>query len=102
MLVTDYLVGRDEKGNLVSLVVQDVLPVDCLPGRSEIVARIARQDLVQEFVQDGVPVDWIAFPDLPEDVVELLQAGKSLTIIDKSDDTAFSCVLSPMHASAAR
>lgn len=93
MLITNYLVGRDKQGKCLCLVVKDVLPVDCEPGRSSLVKKLARQDLVQEFVQDGVPVDWITFPDLPRDVCELLESGSSLTIIDEEDNVAMECSL---------
>lgn len=93
MLITDYLVGRDEKGRFVCLSVKDVLPVDCEPGRTDLVVKLTRQDLVQEFVQDGVPVDWITFPDLPVDVVELLRSGESLIIRDEADALEIECLL---------
>jgi len=93
MLVTDYLIGRDDEGRCYCLLVKDVLPLDCVPGRSELVSKLTRQDLVQEFVQDGVPVDWITFPDLPRDVVELLKAGGCLTIMDESDSSTVACSL---------
>lgn len=85
MLITDYLVGSDEEGRPLCLVVKDVLPLDCQPGRTDLVQKMNRQDLVQEFVQDGLPVDWVVFPDLPQDVIELLQRGDSLKLIDKAE-----------------
>ncbi|ENA26999.1 hypothetical protein HMPREF1487_09478 [Pseudomonas sp. HPB0071] len=93
MLVTDYLVGRDNEGRCLCLVVDNVIPLDCSPGRSDLVSKMSRQDLVQEFVQDGVPVDWITFPDLPSDVVELLLSGQSLRILDQSDSTVIECLI---------
>jgi hypothetical protein len=52
-----------------------------------------RQDLVQEFIQDGVPTDCVLFPDLPADVIAMLEGGGTLTIVDASDDSTISCVI---------
>ena len=93
MLITDYLVGRDENEQFLSLVAKGVLPTDCTVGRCHLVRKLSRQDLVQEFVQDGVQVDWIMFPDLPEDVAKLLEAGLPVRIIDQDDDTEIACLL---------
>lgn len=97
MLITDYLVGRDGREACVALVVKDVLPVGCIAGRTHLVRKMNRQDLIQEFVQDGVPTDWLLFPDLPADVIALLESGGSLTITDAADDTSFSCVIEPLR-----
>lgn len=93
MLITDYLVGRDENEQFLSLVVKGVLPTDCTAGRCHLVRRMSRQDLVQEFVQDGVQVDWIMFPDLPDDVAKLLEEGVAVRIIDKDDDSEIECLI---------
>lgn len=95
MLITDYLVGRDEREKCIALVVKDVLPLGCSAGRCHLVRKIGRYDLVQEFVQDGIPTDWISFPDLPSDVVALLEGGGSLTITDAADDSSISCIIEP-------
>jgi len=100
MLITDYLVGRDNEQKCLGLVVQDVLPVDCSAGRCHLVKRLNRQDLVQEFVQDGVPIDWVLFPDLPADVIAILEGGRALTIVDASDDSSISCMIEPVNDSA--
>ena len=94
MLITDYLVGRDENDRFLDLVVKGVLPTDCSVGRCTLVRRVSRQDLVQEFVQNGMPVDWIMFPDLPEDVAKLLEAGGSVRVVDKDDESSIECLLS--------
>jgi hypothetical protein len=102
MLVTEYLVGADEDGKPLCLVVKEVLPLDCQPGRSELVHKVNRQDLIMEFLQDGLPVDWILFPDLPAAVVELLERGESLRVIDKPDhgeEVDVHCSLSPYSES---
>lgn len=93
MLITDYLVGRDDKQRCLGLVVQDVLPVGCAAGRCHLIKKMNRQDLVQEFIQDGVPADWVLFPDLPADVIAMLEGGGTLTIVDASDDSTISCVI---------
>ncbi|MBF6615605.1 MAG: hypothetical protein ITG07_02655 [Candidimonas sp.] len=93
MLITGYMVGRDEGGACIALVVRDVLPVGCSTGRCHLVRKLNRQDLVQEFVQDGVPSDWLMFPDLPADVVALLENGGELKITDAADDSTISCVI---------
>lgn len=95
MLITDYLVGRDSDGKVVCLFVNGVLPLDCVPGRADLVKKLTRQDLVVEYVQDQAAVDWLNFPDLPADVVELLESGKSLTICDRDDDLVHQCTVSP-------
>lgn len=96
MLITEYLVGKDSDGKSLCLVVKGVLPTECVPGRSELVQKVNRQDLVQEFVQDGMPVDWVVFPDLPRDVIELLESGAGLKIIDDADERmSMDCKLSP-------
>ncbi|MBA1280221.1 hypothetical protein [Stutzerimonas stutzeri] len=97
MLITDYLVGRDRGQNCLALVVKDVLPLGCSAGRCHLVRKLNRQDLVQEFVQDGVPTDWLMFPDLPADVIALLEKGEALTIVDAADDSSISCVIEPVR-----
>lgn len=93
MLITDFMVGRDEKGTPLCLVVKDVLMTDCVKGKTSLVVRAARKDLVQEFIQDGDAVEYLAFPGLPDDVAELLQAGCSLSIIDIADSMVVDCQL---------
>ena len=95
MLITDYLVGRDEGEACIALVVRDVLPVGCSAGRCHLVRKLNRQDLVQEFIQDGVPSDWLMFPDLPADVIALLESGGALTITDAADNSSIECVIEP-------
>lgn len=97
MLITDYMVGRDEQKKCLALVVKDVLPLDCSAGRCHLVKKLNRQDLVQEFIQDGVPTDWLMFPDLPADVIALLENGGALTIVDAADDSSISCVIEPVY-----
>lgn len=90
MLLTEYLVGRTTVGDtadVLCLIVDSVLPLECEVGRGEIVKKLTRQDLVLEFVSDQEPVEWLAFPDLPEDVVSLLGAGHSIPIVDTSDNS---------------
>lgn len=94
MLITDYLVGRDENEQFLDLVVKGVLPTECTVGRCHLVHKVNRQDLVQEFVQDGMPVDWITFPDLPADVVKLLEAGVPVRVVDRDDESSIECLLS--------
>src|SRR5690554_1219851 len=94
MLITDYVVGRDNEGKPLCLVVRDVLPTDCHTGQTELVRKLARHDLIQEFVSDGMPCEWIKFPDLPKDVVELLQAGVTLKIVDAADELEVPLVIS--------
>lgn len=93
MLITDYVVGRDDEGKPLCLVVRDVLPTDCHTGHSDLVRKLARHDLIQEFVSDGMPCEWIKFPDLPPDVVELLESGATLKIVDSSDEVEMPLVL---------
>lgn len=90
MLLTEYLVGRREVGDkqeVLCLVVDLILPKDLKAGRAEIVRKMNRQDLILEFVSDNEPVEWFAFPDLPQDVIELLSAGKQIPVVDTSDET---------------
>jgi len=98
MLVTEYVVGRQtvegRKGELLCLVVNSVLPRDCDLGRSDLVHKAHRKDLILEYVQDGDPVEWICLPDLPSDVVELLSQGRSIPVIDSSDSTCVMCKVS--------
>lgn len=95
MLITDYLVGRCDEQKPLCLVVKDVIPEGCQLGRNELVKKTDRQDLIQEFTQDGLPVEWAIFPDLPADVVELLESG-NLKLADKGEvEVVFDCVLTP-------
>ena len=96
MLITDYVVGRDDEGTPLCLVVSDVVPADCLSGRSNLVSKITRHDLIQEFISEpeGTPCEWIKFPDLPDDVVELLRQGQSLKIVDAIDNLEFPLLVS--------
>ncbi|CAM5403828.1 hypothetical protein SSTU70S_02812 [Stutzerimonas stutzeri] len=100
MLITDYLVGRDAEGKPLCLAVKNVLPQDCQHNRSDLVNKLTRKDLVLEFIEDGSPVDWLTFPDLPSDVVELLESGEHLRIVDNADDAFVECVLTPHMANA--
>lgn len=93
MLITDYLVGRDDAGRVLCLAVDGAIPLDCQPGRSSLISKFARQDLILEFIQDGAPVDWVTFPDLPTDVCNLLKAGEKLAIVDREDDVLIECAL---------
>lgn len=94
MLITDFLVGRDEKSRFVALIVQDVLPTECDAGRCHLVRKVNRQDLVQEFVSDGVATDWLMFPDLPQDVVEILESGGTIQVVDTAE-VSISCTIEP-------
>lgn len=90
MLLTEYLVGRREVGTeqeVLCLVVDSVLPKDLKAGRAEIVRKLNRQDLILEFVSESEPVEWFNFPDLPADVIEALNSGKKIPVVDASDET---------------
>lgn len=94
MLITDYMVGRDKEGQPLCLVVKDVLMTECQTGLASLVVKATRRDLVQEFIQDMGESEFISFPDLPDDVAELLLSGESLKIIDAADDMQVECRLS--------
>lgn len=91
MLLTEYVVGRHRqeggKDRILCLIVQSVLPTDCKAGRAELVPKLARQDLVLEFVDNNEPVEWLKFPDLPRDVIEAFQEGQSIPVVDVSDNS---------------
>jgi len=74
-------------------VVKNVLMTDCQQGQASLVQKARRRDLVQAFVQDDGDVEFIAFPDLPDDVAELLIAGQCLSIVDAADDMKIDCYL---------
>ncbi|KKN80571.1 hypothetical protein LCGC14_0327900 [marine sediment metagenome] len=93
MLITEYLVGRDDDGKPMCLVVKDVLMTDCSPGAAALVVKATRRDLVQAFIQDDGGLEFISFPDLPADVAELLSSGRSLSIVDAVDNMTIDCVL---------
>lgn len=93
VLITDYAVGRDDSKKPLCLVVQGVLMTDCEIGPATLNRRVSRVDLVQSFIQDGGSPEYISFPDLPQDVVELLERGESLTILDDEDKMSFRCML---------
>jgi len=93
VLITDYAVGRDAKKKPLCLVVKGVLLTDCQTGPAVLNRRATRTDLVQSFVQDSGEHEFIVFPDLPSDVIELLVDGASLTIHDDEDQMEISCML---------
>lgn len=93
MLITDYLVGRDKQQKPLCLVVNGVLMTECEVGTASLISKTTRTDLVQSFIQHDGLAEYIAFPDLPQDVVELLQGGKALTIVDAEDHMQIECVL---------
>lgn len=93
MLITDYLVGRDKQQKPLCLVVKGVLMTECQVGTATIISKATRTDLVQSFIQDDGSTEFIAFPDLPQDVVELLEGGRALTILDAEDHMQIDCVL---------
>lgn len=100
MLVTEYIVGRAEKGpepnavgKALCLVVNSVLPTDCEAGRIDLVQKLHRVDLIMEFLQDGLPVEWLNLPGLPSDVVDMLKRGETIPVVDESDKSMVTCCL---------
>lgn len=99
MLVTEYLVGRggsenQKNGAPLCIVVSNVVPTDCQAGRSYLVQKLPqRKDLIVEFVEDDVVVDWISLPNLPQDVVDLLVQTKEIPLVDISDNTRIICTI---------
>lgn len=92
MLLTDYLVAVNADGEL-RLVVDSILPKDCELGRCAIRKKMDRMDLVQEFLQDGLPADCLLFPALPPEVAALLESGGSVSVIDVADNSDICCKL---------
>jgi hypothetical protein len=99
MLVTEYLVGRsgpEDATEVPCLIVQSVLPRDCKVGSAELLPKVARQDLVLEFLdEDNGPAEWLCFPDLPADVIELLQGGTAIPVVDCSDKSRVMARIAP-------
>jgi len=93
VLITDYAVGRDAKQKPLCLVVRGVLMTDCETGPAVLNRRATRTDLVQSFIQESGEHEFIVFPDLPSDVIELLVHGDSLIIHDDEDQMEISCML---------
>lgn len=103
MLVAEYMVGSrrldENKEEVICLVVSgDGLPADCQIGRSEIRRRLNRQDLILEFIENGVPVEWLELPGLPSSVVEILNTGVVLPVVDASTDNVVYCELQGLKA----
>ena len=103
MLVAEYMVGirrlDESKEEVICLVVSgDGLPADCEIGRSEIRRRLNRQDLILEFIENGAPVDWVELPGLPQNVVDLLNTGVALPVVDASAENVVYCQLQGLKA----
>jgi hypothetical protein len=81
MLIASYFVGRDKTGSAVCIVVKGVFLDGYIAQESELEYKVGRTDLVQVFEQDGY-LDGFILPDLPEDVVNLLGEGRSISIVD--------------------
>lgn len=92
MLIASYFVGRDDAGSAICIVVKGIFLDGYEAMESELEFRASRTDLVQTFEQDGY-MDGFILPDLPIDVVNLLDRGESISIVDIEAKQAFFCGL---------
>lgn len=99
MLIASYFVGRNDDGDAVCIVVVGVFLDGYSTRESELDFKTGRTDLVQTFEQDGY-LDGFILPDLPSDVVNLLDRGESIGIVDVEAGQAFFCKLERNGANA--
>lgn len=92
MLIASYFVGRDEDGAAVCIVVKGVFLDGYSVKEGDLEFKVGRTDLIQTFEQDGY-LDGFILPDLPDDVVSLLDRGESISIVDIDAEQAFLCAL---------
>lgn len=92
MLIASYCVGRGEDGTALCILVAGVFLKGYSAGLSELEFKTGRTDLIQTFEQDGYH-DGFILPDLPKDVVSLLDSGKSISIMDMEAKQSFDCFL---------
>lgn len=92
MLIASYCVGRDADGAALCVLVKGVFLKGYSAGVAELEFKAGRTDLVQTFEQDG-HCDGFILPDLPKDVVNLLDRGESIIIMDMEAKQAFDCFL---------
>lgn len=92
MLIASYYVGRDKKGSAVSIIVEGVF-LDGYVAKGSVLDSINnRIDLINVFELDGNE-DGFILPDLPSDIVNLLEGGKSIIVLDIHAKQCFYCKL---------
>lgn len=92
MLIASYFVGRDDEGAAICIVVKGIFLDGYSAMDAELDFKVGRTDLIQTFEQDGY-IDGFIFPDLPADVVNLLDRGDSINILDIVVGQSFFCAL---------
>jgi len=92
MLIASYFVGRNDSGEAICIVVKGVFLDGYVAKESDLEFKVGRTDLIQIFEQDGYS-DGFILPDLPDDIVNLLDGGKSINIVDVEAGKHFSCVI---------
>lgn len=94
MLIASYYVGRDKKGEAVSITVAGVLLDGYRANGSELDFRNNRVDLINTFKSDeDDDDDGFILPDLPSDIVNLLERGESIVVLDIRAEQCFHCKL---------
>lgn len=92
MLIASYGVGRDKDGAALCILVAGVFLDGYSEGLCELEYKAGRTNLVQA-LHDGGYNDGFILPDLPKDVVKLLDSGKAISIIDTEAEQAYDCFL---------
>lgn len=92
MLIASYFVGRDGDGAAVCIVVKGVFLDGYTAKEGDLEYKVGRTNLVQTFEQDGYR-DGFILPDLPDDIVNLLGRGESISIVDIDAEQAFFCTV---------